>query len=187
MSRTDRPVGRSFLLAAVLLLVCSGDGLAITGDIRKDPSNVIKAYLSLDAKGARLDAISYETLKPYTNWKRELSWGIVVVIDSYEVAEDVKTWKVVNEMEVIIPVNYKVLGTMEWETVAFTPGARVEHALFRVKVIGDRWRITEPVLPPHVGLKRMISFVRQGMLQETDQARLAKMSMLWEDLKKAHE
>ncbi|HEV8540117.1 MAG TPA: hypothetical protein VGQ60_03045 [Nitrospiraceae bacterium] len=165
--------------------LAAGDGLAITGDVRKDPSNVIKAYLSLDAKGARLDAISYETLKPYTNWKRELSWGIVTVIDSYEVAEDVKTWQVLGRMEVIIPVTYKVLGTMDWETVTYTPEPQVEHTLFRVKVIGDRWRILEPTLPPHVGLKRMISFVRQGMLQETDPARLAKMHALWDDLKKA--
>lgn len=173
------------LIFVFALLASAGDGSAITGDIRKDPSSVIKAYLSLDAKGARLEAMSYETLKPYVNWKRELSWGIVMVIDSYAVAEDVKTWQVLGSMEVIIPVQYKVLGTMEWEAVTYTPEPRVERALFRVKVIGDRWRIMEPVLPPHVGLKRMINFARQGMLQETDQARLAKLHALWEDLKKA--
>lgn len=173
------------MLAAMLLVIVTGDGLAITGDVRKDPSNVIKAYLSLDAKGARLEAISYETLKPYTDWKRELSWGIVIVIDGYDVAEDVKTWQVLNSMEVLIPVNYRVLGTMEWEAVSFTPEPHVEHTLFRVKVIGDRWRIIDPILPPHVTQKRMINFVRQALVQETDQARLTRLTRLRDELRKA--
>jgi hypothetical protein len=172
------------LLLLLGLLASSGDGLAITGDIRKDPSSVVKAYLSLDAKGARLDALSYETLKPYTNWTQEISWGIVEVIDGYEVAESVKTWTVISPTEVLIPVNYKILGTAEWEEVIFTPLVRVEHTVFRVKVIGDRWRIMDPVLPPHVGLKRMVNFVRMSMLQETDTAKQAQLTRLYEDLRK---
>jgi hypothetical protein len=114
-----------------------------------------------------------------------MSWGIAIIIDGYDVAEDVKTWQVLNSMEVLIPVNYKVLGTMEWAAVSYKPEPHVEHTLFRVKVIGDRWRIIDPILPPHVTQKRMINIVRQAIMQETDQARLTRLTQLRDDLRKA--
>jgi hypothetical protein len=172
------------VLALLLGLLLARDGLAFTGDLKKDPALVVKAYLSLDMKGARLDAMSWETLRPYINWRREVSWGMVVVIDDYEVVEDIKAWEVVNILEVWIPAKFKVLGTMEWEPVSFTPEPHVETVLFRVKAVGDRWRIMEPTLPPHVGLKRLINHVREAMLQETDGARLVKLDELRKSLEK---
>jgi len=166
------------------LLAAAGDGLAFTGDLKKDPSLTIKAYLDLDMKGARLDAMSWETLRPYINWKREISWGIVDVIDGYEIVQDVKAWEVISILEVTIPVKFQVLGTMVWETASFIPEPHVEEVRFRVKAVGDRWRIMEPVLPPHVGQKRLINHVRQAMLQETDGGRLARLAELRDTLEK---
>lgn len=170
-----------------LLAMASGaasDGLAFTGDLKKDPSLTVKAYLDLDMKGARLDAMSWETLKPYINWKREISWGIVDVIDGYEIVEDVKAWEIIDILEVVIPVKYRVLGTMDWDTASYTSEPHVEEVRFRVKAVGDRWRIMEPMLPPHVGQKRLINHVRHAMLQETDGGRLAKLAELRDSLKK---
>jgi hypothetical protein len=176
------------LLVATVLLVAAGaagDGQAFTGDLKKDPAMVVKAYLSLDMKGARLDAMSWETLRPYINWKREISWGIVVVIDDYEVSDDIKAWEVVDILEVWIPAKFKVLGTMEWEAVSFMSEPELENVRYHVKAVGDRWRIMEPILPPHVGVKRLINFVREAILKETESSRREKLEELLESLRKA--
>lgn len=177
------------LVTAFLLMAAAGggtrDGHAFTGDLKKDPAMVVKAYLSLDMKGARLDAMSWETLRPYINWKREVSWGIVVVIDDYEVIDDIKAWEVVDILEVWIPAKFKVLGTMEWEAVSFTSAPEIESVRYHVKGVGDRWRIMDPILPPHVGVKRLINFVREAILKETDMSRREKLEELLESLRKA--
>lgn len=180
------PLMRSLSLMVLLLLaVPASECPAFTTDIKKDPSTAVKAYLSLDMKGARLESMSWETLRPYINWSRELSWGIVVVIEDYEVIDDIKAWEVVSLVDVWIPVKYKVLGTMEWDEVVFTPEPHVEEVRFHVKAVGDRWRIIEPILPPHVGRKRMIGYVRQAMLEETDGAKGAKLAELRDSLRQA--
>jgi hypothetical protein len=169
----------------LLLYVLPGDGLSAPGDLKKDPAGVVKTYFSLDMKGARLEAMSWETLKPYIEWKEEPSWEHVVVIENYEVVEDVTTWEILGTMEALIPVKFRVLGVMYWETAAFVPELTVEEVRVRVKVVGDRWRIIEPRLAPHVGQKRLINFVRQALLQETDGGRQAKLADLRDDLRQA--
>ncbi len=182
--------GRTIFLLTVLLLLAvagagGGDSRAATGDLKKDPSSMLKTYFSLDMKGARLEAMSWETLKPYIDWKEEPSWEHVVVIENYEVVEDVTAWEILGTMEALIPVKFRVLGVMYWETASFVPEAKVEEIRVRVKAVGDRWRIIEPRLAPHVGQKRLINFVRQALLQETDGARQAKLAALRDDLRQA--
>lgn len=173
------------LAAFLTLLVTSSNGLAQTGSIVHDPTEMVDKYLELDIKGVRLDAISQEALAPYIAWKDEPIWGRTVVITSYEVINDFKQWTVVSQSEAVIPVEYKVLGSLYWEKASFLPEPQVERIGFRVKIVGDRWRIMEPILPPHIGQKRMINYVRQALLDEKDQAKAATLETLLDDLKKA--
>lgn len=70
-------VGRFVLcLCQVLALVLSGgEGIAQTGSLKHSPADVVKRYLALDYKGARLDAMSAETVASYVNWNEEPAWG----------------------------------------------------------------------------------------------------------------
>ncbi|MBI4401073.1 MAG: hypothetical protein HY581_05530 [Nitrospirae bacterium] len=172
------------LTVFLALLLIASDGLARPGDLIKPPTEVVKQYISLDMKGARLEAMSKEVLKPYINWKDEPAWGQVVVIESYTVPDDVKRWEIISATEAIIPVEFKVLGSVYLESAAFLPETRTERVRFRVKAVIDRWRIMEPLYPPHVGQKRMLNHVRQAMLQETDASHLAKLTELRDELKK---
>lgn len=173
------------LAAALLLLLLPGDGLAQTGATNQDPVKMVTKYLSLDRHGARLEAMSFETLKPYISWKEEPAWEHVVVISDFEVVDDIAQWEIINVLDVVIPVKFRVLGSMSWETAGFLPGAKVEEFRFHVKGLVGRWRIVEPILPPHVGQKRLIGFVRQAILQEKDPSRQAKLGELLAALKKA--
>lgn len=183
--KSDDVMKRMWACTLVIgLLVLARDGLARPGDLTKPPTGVVKQYVSLDMKGARLEAMSRETLKPFVNWQDEPAWGQVVVIEGYEVPEDVRKWEIVSVTEAVIPVEFTVLGSVYLESATFFPDRKVEEVRFRVRAVLDRWRIIEPLFPPHVGQKRMINFVRHAMQQETDQANLAKLTRLRDELKR---
>ena len=172
------------IMLGVMALALS-DAHAQTGSIVHDPTDMLEKYLELDIKGVRLDAISQEALAPYITWKDEPIWGRSVVVTSYKVINEFKQWTVIDQSEVIIPVEYKVLGSVYWERASFLPEPQLERVGFRIKIVGDRWRIVEPILPPHIGQKRMINYVRQAILDEKDQAKTATLETLQDDLKKA--
>lgn len=167
------------------LLLTWSEGQTQTYGLLRDPVEVVKKYVSLDQRGIRLESISWETIRPYVNWKEEPSWGHVMVTASYKIVDDIKQWEVISMMEVLIPVEYQVLGAVYWEAPGFLPEKQVERVKFRVKAVGGRWRIIEPLLPPHVGQKRMINYVRQAMLQELEPSRLAILTALRDELQKA--
>jgi hypothetical protein len=168
-----------------VLLGVWGHGGAQTGALNKDPAGLLKKYLSLDIKGARLHPLSWEAQKPYIAWKEEPVWGRIVVVTDYTVKEDLSDWKVLNNVDVVIPVQFKVLGSVYLEQATFRAEPEVEQIKFHVKAVNGLWRIVDPLIPPHVGQKRMVNFVRQALLEENDPSHQAALTMLWNDLKKA--
>ncbi len=184
---TLRTVGRLvFLLCQlfVLVLLC-GNGLAQTASIKHSPSDVVKRYVELDHKGARLDAISAETVASYTGWNEEPAWGRVVVTRGFVVAEQYRQWEVIDSLEVVIPVTFQVIGSVYLETAGFVQDVETEEVRFRVKGVNNRWRIVEPILPPHVGQKRIVNFVREALTNETDPAKRDRLKVLQDELRKA--
>lgn len=184
---TLRTVGRFvFVLSQLLILMwAAGDGLAQTASIKHSPADVVKRYVELDHKGARLDAMSAETVATYTGWNEEPAWGRVVVTRGFVVAEQYRQWEVIDPLEVVIPVTFQVIGSVYLETAGFVQDVETEEVRFRVKAVNNRWRIVEPILPPHVGQKRIVNFVREALANETDPAKRDRLGVLQEELRKA--
>jgi hypothetical protein len=156
---TPNVVGRSvFILCQLLALVLSaGDGLAQTGSLQHSPSDVVKRYLALDYKGARLDAMSLETVASYTSWNEEPTWGHVVVTRGFVVAEQYRQWEVIDRLEVVIPVTFQVIGSVYWETAGFVQEGGTEEVRFRVKA-----RETEKIIGSLMtGKKRVAKELRR--------------------------
>ena len=172
------------MCAVVALWGGSGESAAQTGGLDHSPAEVVKKYLSLDQKGARLDAMSVDAVVPYTSWRDEPVWGQVIVTRAFTVSEHYSKWDVVNKMEVVIPVTFQILGSIYLETAGFVPDARSEEVRFRVKSVKNRWRIMEPMLPPHVGQKRAINFVREAWIKETEPAKRETLAALQDELRK---
>lgn len=158
--------------------VCPKAVFALTSDLTNDPSDIIKKYLSLDKRGVRLEALSYESVRPYVAWGEEPSWGQVVIVGDYVVSDDVEEWDIISSTEAVIPVTFQILGVMHWEAATFLPERREETLLFRVRAVLNHWRIVAPMFPPHVGRKRLMDFVRAAMLKETDQNRKEALQRL---------
>jgi hypothetical protein len=184
---TPNVVGRLvfILFQLIALVLAAGDGLAQTGSLQHSPAEVVKHYLALDHKGARLDALSTASVASYTTWEEEPAWGHIVVTRDYVVAEHYRQWEVINSLEVVIPVTFHVLGSVYMETAGFVEGAETEEIRFRVKAVKNRWRIVEPMFPPHVGQKRMVNLVREAWLKETDQPKRDRLGSLQDELRKA--
>ena len=172
-------------MLTLLLFAEAGIVWAQTGGLAHSPAEIVKKYFELDQKGAKLDSMSFEVLAPYRNWDAEPVWGKVVVIRAFSVAEHHRDWEVVNRLEVVIPVTFQVIGAVYLETAGFLPETSVEEVHVRVKSVNNRWRIIEPVLPPHVGQKRMINFVREAWVKETEPAKRESLAALQSELRKA--
>jgi hypothetical protein len=172
------------VLCAVLLL--GGDAFAQTGALNKDPTELLKKYLSLDLHGARLEPMSQQALKPYVDWTDEPVWGQVVVVSAFQVPEDVKRWQILSNLDVIIPVAFEVLGSVYLESGTFLEERKTEEIRFHIKAIRGLWRIVDPIVPPHVSQKRMVNYVRQALLEEKEPSKAEKLTMLRDALRKAH-
>ncbi len=175
------------LAGLVWLAAWALPGLAQTNSVTHSPAKVVEKYFTLDNKGVRLDAVSFESVAGYVDWKEEPAWGKVIVINGFTVPDDFRQWEIVNRLEVIVPVEFHVLGVMYLDTAGFVPEPGAEQIRVRLKVKNGRWRIVEPILPPHVGQKRMLNFVRQAMLDEKDGTRQASLAALQGELRKAKE
>ena len=172
----------------LLILACAMVGGATSSNafnrnIKEDPTKVLHKYLSLDKKGARLEVSSWQVVEPYVHWKEELAWGQVVVISQFHIVDDVTQWEIVNGLEAKIPVVFDVLGTMYWESVTFVVDPHQESYLFHIKAVVDRWQIVHPQLPPHVGRRRMMDFVRWAELSDPEAKRKALFAALHKQLK----
>ena len=181
-----------FFLATVLFLLFLTGGwivpppaVGLTGDLTNDPADVIKKYLSLDHRGARLTAPSYESVRPYVAWDEEPTWEHFVVIREFSVNDDVTQWNVVSSTEAVIPVTFQVLGIVDWETATFVPDPREEIHAVRIRAVDNRWRMIEPMFPPHVGHKRVMNFVKDVALHERDETRIRALETLRADVEKA--
>lgn len=174
----------SWLITLIMLLCAPVPGFAQSGSLDQSPTAIVKRYVTLDKKGARMDAMSFETLVPYIDWTEEPLWGRVVVIQEATVPEDYRQWEIVNRLEVVVPVTFSVLGSIYLETASFVPEASTEEVRFRVKAVRSKWRIVEPVIPPHIGLKRMIDLVRQAEVTETDTEKRSSLAALGATLRK---
>ncbi len=180
------PLTPSLIVVAILgLAVGSSAQVTPSGSMKRSPADVVKRYVLLDQKGARLDAPSYDTVLPYIDWKEEPAWGRVVVVQQTNVPEDYQKWEIINNLEVIIPVTFHVLGAVYLENASFIPEDTVEDVRFHVKVVKNYWRIISPIIPPHVGLKRMMSFAREAEAKEQNETHRAELASLIDSLRKA--
>ncbi len=173
------------LLGGLFFLLSPSNLFGLTGDLTNNPAKVIEKYLSLDQRGARLEARTSEVLKPYIAWTEEPTWGQVVVISDYTVAQDTTQWEIFSYLEAVIPVTFQILGFMQWETATFLADPRTEELSIRIRAVENRWRIVDPLFPPHVGRKRLINFVRQALLNETNEVRIETLQRLKESLERA--
>ncbi|MBH0176881.1 MAG: hypothetical protein HP491_03220 [Nitrospira sp.] len=160
-------------------------GFTQSGSLKRSPAEIVKRYVRLDQKGARLEAMGFDVLAPYVDWKEEPSWDQVVVIQEAIVPEDYRQWTIIDNLDIIIPVTFRVRGSVNFKSAVFVPEEKTEEVRFHVKAVRNNWRIVEPVIPPHIGVPRMVNFAREAALREQDAAQRGILTALEGSLRKA--
>jgi len=173
------------VIALIVFAAPAGADLDPSGSLKYSPGKIVENYVRLDMKGARLDARSFDTLRPYVEWNEEPAWHTIVVVKDVDVPDDYRKWDVIDNLDVVIPVVFHVHGSVHFGTAAFIPEERTEEVRFHVKAVRNSWRTIDPMIPPHVGLKRILNFVREAELSEQDAEQRTVLTSLKQSLQKA--
>lgn len=132
------------LILSILLLASaipvSGCTLAI-----QEQETLVNTYFTKDLKGGRLTPDSYiEIMRPLVDWKVEYAWDYAFIVKSARVYSS----KMISSDEASIEVRYHVVGLLSNHGILRLD--LYEIADYRVKKTGNEWKITKPVLAPHI-------------------------------------
>jgi len=162
-------------LAALLLALA-----ASAAPQHPSAAETVMKFCWLDAHGARTDSRlpSFHEIDEMNLWEAEPGWDTVAVITKYRVVAGQQSGK-----KATVTVKYDVAGKIadsDWEeagqteTVNFTLEYSARHwsfpdnaapALVKAPL---RWRITDPVLMPHVSLGWAIAEMKKQIASEKD-------------------
>ncbi len=131
------------LILSILLFastIATGCTLAI-----QEPEGLVKTYFTKDLKGGRLTPESYiEIMRPLVDWKTEYAWDYAFIVKSARIYSS----KMLSTDEASIEVRYHVVGLLSNHGILRLD--LYEIADYRVKKTGNEWKITKPVLAPHI-------------------------------------
>src|SRR5262249_46437146 len=134
----------TWLIACALGFACIGltlpvhvgwaqTGFTQSGSLKRSPAEIVKRDVRLDQKGARLDSMAFDVLSPYVEWKEEPPWDQIVVIQEVHVPEDYRAWDILDNLDVVIPVTFRVRGVVSLKTAGFVTEEKTEEIRFHVK------------------------------------------------------
>ncbi|MBI2413885.1 MAG: hypothetical protein HYV24_11840 [Deltaproteobacteria bacterium] len=130
------------LILSILLLASTLTGCTLAV---QEPEALVTTYFTKDLKGARLDTESYiEIMRPLVDWKTEYAWDYAFIVKSARVYSS----KMISSDEASIEVRYHVVGLLSNHGIFKLD--LYEIADYRAKKTGNEWKITKPVLAPHI-------------------------------------
>jgi hypothetical protein len=158
----------STILASFISILFIGAGAASGAPLPappQTPAQVVEEYCQLDLKGARLSSDNPYVEKYFSlvTWEDEAGY------DGADVAKECRVLSSkVSGGRAEVTTEYKILGTIEANTVRRSP--RTERVTFVLEKSGGKWKITRPLLPPHVSPSSLIANYWDLLKREQDQA-----------------
>ncbi len=139
------------------------------------PQAVVKRYCKLDFGGSRLSSNGFQTMAGLYDWEGEPGWDESIVIKSFAV----KGQKI-DGRHAVVSVEYIQVGTLGGES--FESSQKVEEITFKLIKKGGRWRITSPIIPPHVSVLATQRHV-EGLVRDEGEESAGKWSKTLDALK----
>jgi hypothetical protein len=124
------------------------------------PQDVVKQYCHLQAEGYGLSSEGWVKIEPLVAWSDEPGWDTVIVISNYKVGSLEKIGK-----KALVSVKYFVLGSTD--SMRFVKSKRQETIKFELGMIDGKWKITRPLIMPHVNKETVIRHLREIQASET--------------------
>ncbi len=145
------------IMAFSLLLISCAPAFAVKRErvVRSDaeypatPEEVLEEYVRKDSLGARISSNRFPEIMDLYTWQ-EAGFDVAIIITGYSIKP-----LGIGPDEAHISVTYRELG--EFLPFEFRPDKKEVTETFILKKDGNRWRITEPEIFPHVSLDTMVS------------------------------
>jgi len=134
--------------------------------------NLVRNYLELDYRGARLVPEQAKKLLALTTWKSDPEWQVLTLVSQYEISDaHFSGFK-----HVIVTVNYTVVGRYE-PGVGFTRDTEPQTAEFTLSEDDSGWKILEsdPPVAPHVSKASLVQWLKTALPKEQDPMRKSVM------------
>lgn len=173
-------VKRSRLLAAICVLINLLSTASASDPSLSSPESIVREFCHRDFDGERTRSDTSAKIENLVLWEFEPGWDTVTVVKSFRILSS----RVVNKKAIVV-VEFDTLGEMPaWDFVLKRQKERVRFTL----QLGDRewqwkndeavlvpgklrWRITEPVLQPHISLPYSIEHTRWLIRTQDDPKR----------------
>jgi len=134
------------------------------GKNASSPKAVVNRYCSLDFRGARLSSEGFPSMASLYTWEVEPGWDEAVVVKTFLI----KSYEIEGQ-RAIVRVQYARLGTFGAES--FDAEKKSEDITFNLIKQKGSWRITSPVIPPHVSPEAAIHNIEEIIQNEGEQSR----------------
>lgn len=145
--------------AAPVLLIACLTACAPSADLAAD---VVREYCELDHHGARFSREDNPKSLALVTWKEENAWEEMDVVETFAVAS-----AKVEDGRATVRVTYQPILRISGYRFAERPGTP-ETVVFELIPVGDSWKISAPLIPPHVS--RQAAIVAMGQLYDSTAA-----------------
>lgn len=170
-------VKRSRMLVAICVLINLLSTASASDPPLSGPESIVREFCQRDFNGERTRSDTSARIEKLVLWEREPGWDTVTVVKSFRILSSRKINK-----KAIVVVEFDTLGEMPaWDFVLKREKERVQFTL----QLGDQewqwkndevvlvpgklqWRITEPVLQPHISLPYSIEHTRWLIRTQAD-------------------
>jgi hypothetical protein len=164
-----------FVSFVLLIIGCSN---VVIAD-EKSPEEIVKRYYMADFNGVRLHAGQDENIQQLIAWKHEPGWDYAFIVDKISI----HNVKQLSADEVIIEVRYHIIGIWQGEDFfEFDFNEVIDFVLMRE---GEKWKIIEPIFPPHISPSAAIKHLENLILTEgaENKIRAGNLTLVIERLK----
>ena len=120
------------------------------------PEKVVEEYVRKDAEGARLSGVKFSEIRDLFMWE-EAGFDVAIIISGY----NIETLGIEPDTA-HISVSYYELGEFS-SPDKWKPNRTKSTEIFILKKDGNRWRIAEPEIFPHVSLDTMIENLERDL------------------------
>jgi uncharacterized MAPEG superfamily protein len=109
-------------------------------------SRLLEDFCARDFDGARLASSTWVQVAPLVAWDQEPGWDLIKLVDGFTVGAPQASG---NGLQ--IPVYYEVIGTASGRQITRFE-KQLETVKFELEATGGSWRVTGPIMPPHVSV-----------------------------------
>ena len=135
------------------------------GEYPSTPAGVVRLYCDFDLNSGRISTENFEKLPPIVTWEQEPGWDTVVVVSGFKIVSSTQT-----QDHAVVAVKWAVLGHAEAENV--TREEKSEVVAYQLKLLKGLWKIDSPIIPPHVSLPTLRTFVLKHFKREPERQSL---------------